>query len=70
MIELRHFRYFIAVAEDLNFRRAAERVHINQTPLSRTIRDLENQLGVQLLVRAPRKLHLTPPGLRLLEEAR
>jgi len=70
MIELRHFRYFIAVAEELNFRRASERVHIDQTPLSRTIRDLEDQLGVQLFVRAPRKLHLTPAGLRLLKDAR
>lgn len=70
MIELRHLRYFIAVAEELNFRRAAERVHIDQTPLSRTIRDLEDQLGVQLLVRAPRKLYLTPAGVRLLKEAR
>lgn len=70
MIELRHLRYFIAVAEDLNFRRAAERVHIDQTPLARTVRDLEDQLGVQLFVRAPRKLHLTPAGLRLLQDAR
>lgn len=70
MIELRHLRYFIAVAEELNFRRAAERVHIDQTPLSRTIRDLEDQLGVQLFVRAPRKLHLTPAGLRLVTETR
>lgn len=70
MIELRHLRHFIAVAEELNFRRAAERIHIDQTPLSRTIRDLEDQLGVQLFVRAPRKLHLTPAGLRLLKEAR
>ncbi|MDB5875332.1 MAG: LysR family transcriptional regulator [Ramlibacter sp.] len=70
MIELRHLRYFIAVAEELNFRRAAERIHIDQTPLSRTVRDLEDQLGVQLFVRAPRKLHLTPAGLRLLKDAR
>lgn len=70
MIELRHLRYFVVVAEELNFRRAAERVHIDQTPLSRTIRDLEEQLGVQLFVRAPRKLYLTPAGLRLLTEAR
>ena len=69
MIELRHLRYFIAVAEELNFRRAAERVHIDQTPLSRTIRDLEDRLGVQLFVRSPRKLYLTPAGLRLLKEA-
>jgi DNA-binding transcriptional LysR family regulator len=70
MIELRHLRYFIAVAEELNFRRAAARIYIDQTPLSRTIRDLEDRLGVQLFVRAPRKLHLTPAGLRLLKDAR
>jgi DNA-binding transcriptional LysR family regulator len=70
MIEIRHLRHFIAVAEELNFRRAAERIHIDQTPLSRTVRDLEDQLGVQLFLRAPRKLHLTPAGLRLLQEAR
>lgn len=70
MIELRHLRHFIAVAEELNFRRAAERIHIDQTPLSRTIRDLEDQLGVQLLVRVPRRLRLTPAGARLLQEAR
>ncbi|MFN7040829.1 MAG: LysR family transcriptional regulator [Acidovorax temperans] len=70
MIELRHLRYFVAVAEELSFRRAAERVHIDQTPVSRTIRDLENQLGAQLFVRASRNLHLTPAGLRLLKETR
>lgn len=70
MIELRHLRYFNAVAEDLSFRRAAARIHIDQTSLSRTIRDLEDQLGVILFVRLPRKLHLTPAGLRLLQEVR
>lgn len=70
MIELRHLRYFIAVAEDLSFRRAAERIHVDQSPLSRTIRDLEEQLGVPLFVRLPRKLQLTPAGLRLLKETR
>lgn len=70
MIELRHLRYFLAVAEDLNFRQAAERVHIDQTSLSRAIRDLEDQLDVPLFVRLPRKLHLTPAGSRLLREAR
>lgn len=69
MIELRHFRYFIAVAEELSFRGAAERIHIDQTPLSRTIRDLEDQLDVALFVRMPRKLRLTPAGMRLLKEA-
>lgn len=69
-MELRHLRYFIAVAEELSFTRAAERVHIDQTPLSRAVRDLEDELGVKLLVRAPRRLRLTPAGDRLLEEAR
>ncbi len=69
MIELRHLRQFIAVAEELSFSRAAERIHIDQTPLSRTIRDLEDKLGVLLFVRMPRKLRLTPAGARLLKEA-
>ncbi|QFZ84746.1 LysR family transcriptional regulator [Variovorax paradoxus] len=70
MIELRHLRYFVAAAEELNFRRAAERVHIDQTPLSRTVRDLEDKLGVRLFIRAPRRLQLTPAGAKLLEHAR
>lgn len=70
MIELRHLRYFIAVAEALNFRRAAERIHIDQSPLSRAVRDLEEKLGVPLFVRLPRGLQLTPAGLRLLTESR
>ncbi|MGJ7505741.1 MULTISPECIES: LysR family transcriptional regulator [unclassified Variovorax] len=69
MIELRHLRYFVAVAEELNFRRASERVHVDQTPLSRTIRDLEDKLGVVLFVRSSRKLQLTPAGAKLLEQA-
>ena len=69
MIELRHLRHFIAVAEELNFCRAADRIHIDQSSLSRTIRDLEDQLAVSLFVRMPRKLRLTPAGVRLLEEA-
>lgn len=70
MIEFRHLRYFIAVAEELSFRRAAEHIHIDPTPLSRSIRDLEDQLGVLLFLRTPRKLRLTPAGARLLKEAR
>ncbi|WP_270174774.1 MULTISPECIES: LysR family transcriptional regulator [Burkholderiales] len=69
MIELRHLRYFIAVAEELNFRRAAERIHIDQASLSRAIRDLEDQLDAPLFIRLPRKLDLTPAGLKLLKEA-
>lgn len=70
MIELRHLRYFIAVAEELNFRRAAERIHVDQSPLSRAIRDLEEELRVPLFVRLPRALQLTPAGLKLLTECR
>lgn len=69
MIELRHLRQFIGVAEELSFRRAAERIHIDPTPLSRTIRDLEDQLGVRLFIRMPRSLRLTPAGARLLKES-
>ncbi|MDQ0589985.1 LysR family transcriptional regulator [Variovorax paradoxus] len=70
MLELRHLRYFVAIAEELNFRKAAERVHIDQTPLSRSIRDLEGKLGVRLLDRSARKLALTPAGEKLLHHAR
>ncbi|WP_398494369.1 LysR family transcriptional regulator [Variovorax sp.] len=69
MIELRHLRYFVAVAEERCFHRAAERIHIDQTPLARTVRDLEEQLGVVLVERAPRRLNLTPAGHELLEHA-
>nr|WP_315425869.1 LysR family transcriptional regulator [uncultured Albidiferax sp.] len=68
-MDLRHLRYFIAVAEELNFRRAAERIHIDQTPLSRAIRDLEERLGVALFLRRPRNLQLTPAGTKLLGHA-
>ena len=69
MIELRHLRYFVAVAEELSFRRAAGRVHVDQSPLSRTIRDLESDVGVLLFARTPRTLRLTPAGEVLLQEA-
>jgi len=70
MIELRHLRYFVAVAEELNFRRAGERIHIDQSPLSRAVRDIEEELGVPLFVRLPRALQLTPAGHKLLTECR
>ncbi|MCY1294319.1 Hca operon transcriptional activator HcaR [compost metagenome] len=69
-MELRHLRCFIAVAEELHFARAAARLHIEQSPLSRTIKELESRLGTQLFERTTRQTRLTPAGEALLDEAR
>jgi DNA-binding transcriptional LysR family regulator len=70
MVELRHLRYFMAVAEELNFSRAAERLHMAQPPLSAAIRQLEGDVGVDLFVRTTREVKLTEAGGAFLAGAR
>jgi DNA-binding transcriptional LysR family regulator len=69
-VEARELAYFVAVAEELNFTRAAERLGIAQPPLSRAVKQLERRLGVTLLERSSRRVALTPAGQVLLDEGR
>ncbi len=69
-MELRHLRYFVAVAETLSFSRAAQRLHLTQPALSRQVRDLEDELGCELFLRTRGKIALTAAGQTLLDHAR
>ncbi len=69
-MELRHLRYFVVVAEELNFCRAAERLRIAQPPLSVQIRHLEEELGAQLFYRVKRRITLSPAGEVLFSQGR
>jgi DNA-binding transcriptional LysR family regulator len=69
-MELRHLRYFCAVAEHQSFTLAAKRLHVSQSGVSGQVRDLEREIGVKLLQRTPREVSLTPEGAIFLREAR
>lgn len=65
-MELRHLRVFLSLAEELHFGRTAARLHVAQSAISQTLRDLEEELGAQLLERTSRQVKLTGAGLAFL----
>ena len=69
-MELRHLRYFVTIAEELSFRRAGERLHVSQSPLSRQMKDLEEEMGVELFEPEGRGIKLTAAGKAFAERAR
>jgi DNA-binding transcriptional LysR family regulator len=69
-MELRHLRYFIAIAEEENFRRAAERLHVSQSPLSRQMQQLEEEIGAELFEPSGRGVKLTAAGRLLRDRAK
>ena len=69
-MELRHLRYFVAIGEEENYRRAAQRLNVAQTALSTQMKDLEAELGFKLFDRLPRGVKLSVAGKLFLEDAR
>jgi DNA-binding transcriptional LysR family regulator len=69
-MELRHLRYFVAVAEALSFTKAAEKLHTSQPSLTRQVQDLEEEIGVRLLTRSKQRVSLTEEGVAFLDDAK